>query len=501
MVMGVNTNIMALNAQNQLSSSQSEMKTAMERLSSGLRINSAKDDAAGLAISERLTSQVNGLNQAVRNANDGISLAQTAEGAMQESTNILQRMRELSIQSANGTNGASDRAALQAEVSQLQEELTRIADTTSFGGKSLLDGTFQTQTLQVGAEANQTISFGLQSARAEDIGRTTLDMGGTALGKMVAGSAGGTVPTSTVAGTSFELTGEDGSAAITYAPENSAAQIATAINGKTSDTGITATATNAVQIDNLAGAADGDAISLTLNGTSVSVTSNGSGTLEDLAGAINAQSGSTGVSAKVVDDGGSAAIQLNTIDGRDIEIGDFSDDNGGGGSVDATVDVTKLNADGTLDGSQKETLTSDTTLDSLRMIGDVALETSGDTISLGSANASIDGGNTAQTDVVSSVDISTALGSQKAIDVIDAAITGINSQRADLGAIQNRLDSTISNLNNISENVTAARSQIQDADFAQETSNLSRSQILQQAGTAMLSQANAAQQNVLSLLG
>ncbi len=214
MGLSVNSNIASLTAQRNLNESQGSLNTSLQRLSSGLRINSARDDAAGLAISNSFTSQVRGLDQAIRNANDGISLAQVAEGALQESTNILQRIRELSIQSANGSNGGSERAALQQEVGQLQEELNRISSTTSFGDRVLLDGSFGTESFQVGAQANQTIGVTLTAASSNDIGSNRIDFDGTAIG--AAGTAAGAVPASTVAGTTFTVNGNLGSAAVTY---------------------------------------------------------------------------------------------------------------------------------------------------------------------------------------------------------------------------------------------------------------------------------------------
>ncbi len=482
MVMGVNTNIMALNAQNQLSSSQSEMGKAMERLSSGLRINSAADDAAGLAISERLTSQINGLNQATRNANDGISIAQTAEGAMQESTNILQRMRELSIQSANGSNSSSDRAALQKEVSALQDELTRIADTTAFGTQKLLDGTFGSQALQVGAEANQTIDISLRNVSAESIGGQRIEGAGTAAGT-TAGAAANDITADTLTitnSTSSQVANVD------VVAGDEANDIASKINDVSSDTGVTANAFTEVEIASdytaaiTAGAIKTDQGSTDLNGVA---------SAQELVDTINADSSTTGLSASI--DAESGNVRVASSEGLDILTETVTN-----GAATMTVDSV---IGGTAAGS-----TSDATSTATATMGTVQLDsTDAFTVADGGAGAAAEifSGTASTLNAVEDVDIGTADGAQSAISVIDGALASINASRADLGAIQNRLDSTISNLNNISENASAARSQIQDADFAQETSNMSRSQILQQAGTAMLSQANAAQQNVLSLLG
>ncbi|MDG4866479.1 flagellin [Guyparkeria sp. 1SP6A2] len=482
MVMGVNTNIMALNAQNQLSSSQSEMGKAMERLSSGLRINSAADDAAGLAISERLTSQINGLNQATRNANDGISIAQTAEGAMQESTNILQRMRELSIQSANGSNSSSDRAALQKEVAALQDELTRIADTTAFGTQKLLDGTFGSQALQVGAEANQTIDISLRNVSAGSIGGQRIEGAGTSAGTTIAGA------TNDITADTLTITNSTSSqvANIDVVAGDEANDIAAAINAVSNDTGVTATASTTVEIaSGYEEAIAGGAIKTNQGSTDLT----GVESAQELVDTINADSSTTGLSASI--DAETGNVRVASSEGLDINTESVSYATAGTMTVESVVD-------GTADGNGLTAVGADTAT-----MGTVQLDsTDSFTVADGAgAAAEIFSGTASTLNAVDQVDIGTAAGAQSAISVIDGALASINASRADLGAIQNRLDSTIANLNNISENASAARSQIQDADFAQETSNLSRSQILQQAGTAMLSQANAAQQNVLSLLG
>lgn len=490
MVMGVNTNIMALNAQRQLGSTQNEMQTAMERLSSGLRINSAADDAAGLAITDRMTSQIRGLNQAVRNANDGISLAQTAEGAMQESTNILQRMRELAIQSANDTNSSSDRANLQKEVNQLQAELNRISETTTFNGQNILDGSFSSQKFQVGANANETISVSVGNTAATAMGSYKVEsadnVGGLSAAADVSGGNG------VVDANDLTINGSQGSSTIAVGDNMQAAAIASAINADSGETGVSATASTSAVLKT----ADSGTISFTLSSGSSDSTAQAisagveSDDLSNLAQAINDRSASTGVTATLSAD--KTEIALENSQGYDINI------------LDADHSDAATNAL-TIDGNNvvKTDGSTGTATDSMVIGGQVVYE------SEKSFNVSEGGtpginGSASEASSLSSVaeiDISTQTGSNSALSVIDKALSFISNSRADLGAIQNRLDSTISNLQSVSENVSAARSQIQDADFAQETSNLSRSQILQQAGTAMLSQANASQQNVLSLLG
>lgn len=379
----INTNVMSLNAQRNLTTSGSSLATSIQRLSSGLRINSAKDDAAGLAISERMSSQIRGLDQAARNANDGISLAQTAEGALGEIGNNLQRIRELAVQSRNATNSDEDRVALQKEVAQLKSEIDRVANTTSFNGTKLLDGSFTAKSFQVGANQGETINIAA-------IADANID----ALGSYQSTSVAGAVPTAFTATTDdiaagdLKINGVDiGAITAAGAAPAQGAAVAAAINLKSSETGVTATA--------------------------------------DATGKVT----------------------LSNIDGKDIVI------------------------------AQSGTATTART-------GLTAGTTSKNTDNVGFKD----------------LDISTAQGADKAILAMDAALKTVNGARADLGAIQNRFTSVVSNLNTTSENLSASRSRIRDADYAKETAELSRTQILQQAGTAMLAQANQATQGVLSLL-
>jgi flagellin len=492
----INTNTLSLNAQRNLNSSQDALATSLQRLSSGMRINSAKDDAAGLAIVDRMTSQIRGLNVAVRNANDGISLAQTAEGALQESQNILQRMRELSIQSANGTNSTSDREALQAEVAQLQAELTRIADTTTFNSKKLFDGTFGTETFQVGANANESIAVTVDAADAASLGSHTMSLIGTATGKTVTAAAGLTA-NGVLVEADLAITASGGTAsAISYAVNSSAKDIADAINTAAGSVGITATATNSATLSGFTNiAATGDTVSFDIGQlgsvSNVSATLTSANDLTALVAAINGVSSSTGISASFTNVADKSNITLKSIDGRDIFIDNFADSAG----TNATASFNN-----TATGATAATLTNAN--DGSIAVGVVELSST-KSFSTATANADVfaaAGVNNSAFSSVSGVDIDTATGAQSALSVIDAALRQISDQRADLGAIQNRFVSTISNLQNISENVASARSRIQDADFAAETAQLSRNQILQQAGIAMLAQANAAPQNVLSLL-
>lgn len=502
MALSINTNVASLNAQRNLGASQMDLNKSMQRLSSGLRINSAKDDAAGLAISDRMTSQIRGLNQAARNANDGISLAQTAEGAMQESTNLLQRMRELAVQSANASNSVADRDALQAEVNQLQSEMDRIATTTTFNGLNILDGTFTTQAFQVGANANETIDVSIASMNSQDLGRD-------ALTGLTAASASGAGAANTVAGT---VTGGSGVAAqnLTVAGYKGSTTIssgtltagittkdaAAAVNAVSDQTGVEATAnTEANVVLNAAGTVSFD-LGSDSNMQTVSANITDATDLTDLVNAINDVSGQTGITAEVVDGTG---MKLTQSEGKDIRIEDYTNSQTASSTLDVTGQSGSTQSLDTNAGSTDSTVVAGNVEFTSRSSFSVSSDVS---VTAGSLVASAGGGiNSSTSETVNAIDISTATGAQDAIDVIDKALGTIDSQRGDLGATQNRLESTIANLQNISENITAARSRILDADIAQETSNMTKQNILQQAGVSILAQANQAPQLALSLLG
>jgi flagellin len=471
-----------------LSKTTSGIEQAMERLSTGLRINSAKDDAAGLGISDRMTTQIRGLNQAIRNAGDAISLSQTAEGAMQESTNILQRMRELAVQSANGTNSAEDRNALQAEVDQLKAELTRIADTTTFNGKKLFDGSFGTQSFQVGYQANETISVTIGDARAATLGSYTMVADGSITGNVVTGAAANGV--SEVTNMTI-TTGAGTSTAISYADDASAADIATAINASAASVGITATASNSTTLAVLENA-DGDGLSFTLNGATVSASITTSSDLSELAAAINGVAGTSGVTAVFENPADKSTLTLTTTDGRDINLQSFTDDDASSDGTAATIE---------LGGTELESGAVNN--DGIK-VGTVSLTSSEGAFTVANASTEVfaSANPNSSFSAVANVDISgsTDAGAQAALSVLDSALRTISTLRSDLGAVQNRMEYTISNLNNVVENTSAARSRVMDADFAAETANLTRGQILQQAGVSMLAQANAAPQAVLALL-
>ena len=499
MALTVNTNIASLNTQRNLSSSSNALSTSLQRLSTGSRINSAKDDAAGLQISNRLTSQINGLGVAVRNANDGISLAQTAEGALQQSTNILQRMRDLSLQSANGSNSTTERQALSQEVNQLKEELNRIADTTTFGGQKLLNGDFGSKQFQVGSNANETIAVTVNAAGANNIGANRADLKGSAAGKVLASATADIPPAGAFAG-KMTVQGPNGKPATvdTAVAAGSAKDVEKSINTLSDKTGVKADARTSVEMTGVGVGAVGFNLKKT-DGTEATISAviTNANDLTDLANAINAKSSETGITAVLT--GGNATLELTNESGADIVLSKYTND-----GTDKTIGLQAKDYDGKLTGSvieingtAAEVNNSATVQGNVRLEANGAFQITSDNTTLTTAAATAEVSKLAK---VTDIDITTAQGAQNAISVIDAAIAGIDQNRAALGATQNRFENTISNLQNIGENVTAARGRIQDTDFAAETANLSKNQILQQAGTAILAQANQLPQAVLSLL-
>ena len=467
MALYVNTNVSSLNAQRQLMGSGNSLDQAFERLSSGFRINSAADDAAGLQISNRLGSQINGLNQGNRNANDAISMAQTAEGALDESTNILQRMRTLSIQSANGSNSDEDRAALQKEVASLQTELTRIAETTTFGGKNLLDGTFGTQAFQVGANANETINVSMTNVSTSNIGQEQIAENGTTFGVATSGSA--------LADFTGAITLSGPSDTKDISLSGKATDVASSIN--TSGTGVQAKAVLDVQVGGIASGVSG---TLKIGDTEISVEKFG-GDLTRIAEEL----GKNGIQASVNDAGDALNIKATGVDGIDVT------DSTGTPAMTLAAGL----GDGTYDTAVAAAATSSAT-------SRIELSSSGEFDISGTDQAALTDSTTESTLAsVNDVNISSASGAQSAIDIIDGAIAKIDAQRADLGAVQNRFQATIRNQSNIAENLESAKSRIKDADFAAETAKLTQAQILQQASQTILAQANQRPQAALQLLG
>ncbi|PPK51315.1 flagellin [Marinobacter persicus] len=492
MALGINTNVASLSAQNQLQKSQDMNSQALERLSSGLRINSAKDDAAGLAISTRFQSQIRGLDVATRNANDGISLAQTAEGALDEITNNLQRIRDLSVQSANATNSASDRAALDQEVQQRLAEIERISTQTSFNGLKVLDGTFGEQDFQVGANAGEVIGVDLsQGTRLEQIGAYASMTGpnDVTADKLSAGDLKIQVGDGEVVsvGASDSDSAEDKAQAIRDANVEGLTSVS-ATNVQELDFSSVAGATGTVAEDTTytlkvsVGTGAAVTVSQTISGATTGGTA-GSLDKTELAAAIN-DAGIEGLNAST----NSSGLVFTNDDGKNITIHSEQTAVGSGTASDLTGGL-----DDTLDGG--------TTASVLR--GQITIEAM-DTITVSGAQEGYAGFDADQTQAVSGnldkLDVKDVDNANEAIKRIDAALQAVNGVRSELGAVQNRFDSTIANLGTTSENLSAANSRILDADFAAETAKLSKSQVLQQAGISVLAQANARPQQVLSLL-
>lgn len=458
----INTNLFSLNAQRNLNETQNALSTSLKRLSSGLRINSAKDDAAGLAIAERFSAQIKGLKQAIRNANDGISFAQTAEGGLGTSTKALQRIRELAVQSSNDTNAASDRQAINNEVQQLIAEVRRIANSTQFNGQNVLDGTASNLVFQVGANQNQTISVKGVDARADILGARVSTSGSISQTSINAAITANNI---NIGGIGISLSG--------LAAGASVQDIVDRINAQTSKNGISAQKATSVTTGELTlkqvtttdpkpagGAATINGINVTLTGTRAT----------DIA-AINALTAQTGVTARAGDTANTVVLS-NTTGNNIVTTGvGFS---AGNDTYQAGI---------ILSGKVSESNTNFTVSGTFGVVaGSTALGTS-------QANQSV-----ASTNVLTRDDAT------KALLTLDFALGQVNTLRSELGAVQTRFSSTISNLQITSENLTAARSRIQDADFAAETAALTRSQILQQAGLSIVAQANSLPQGVLSLL-
>ncbi|CAA9892324.1 B-type flagellin [Candidatus Methylobacter favarea] len=499
----INTNISSLNAQRNLNTSQSSLATSLQRLSSGLRINSAKDDAAGLAISERFTSQIRGLNQAVRNANDGVSLAQTGEGALSSAGDLLQRIRELAVQSANASNSASDRQSIQNEVGQLGQELDRIATTTQFNGKNLFDGSFGTASFQVGANANQTITASTANLRTTNYGNNQVGAAGAGLGAGAKVAAGGALEVTGLTAGTFDINGFIGSkTGVAVAATDSAASLALKVNNATGSTGVTATAKTDVGLTfSAAGAYNLKVIGDNSTAETVTFSLSAAGTADGLSAAVTAfndKSAKTGLVASL--NSANSGIILTSATGANVHLQDTVTANAG------DVTVQGLKADQTTSLGAAVILTTDAVADGVAVAGQVTFDSEKSfsvvqaavgTNFLGAVGAATVGSTL---NTVSTLDVTTFLKATDAIKTVDSALALINGERAKFGALQSRFESTVTNLQTTSENLSASRSRIRDADFAQETANLTRGQILQQAGTAILSQANQLPNNVLSLL-
>ena len=503
MSLSINTNVSSLNAQRNLTTSGSDLATSLQRLSSGMRINSAKDDAAGLAISQRFTTQIRGMDQAARNANDGISLSQTAEGAMGEIGNNLQRIRELAVQSRNATNSATDRAALNAEATQLKAEIDRVAGQTSFNGTRLLDGSFTNQAFQVGANQGETISVSsIVNANSTALGSWNAVDLATSTG-VAPTASGATAATATTSGTS---------GAFTTATSSATSQSFTfAVGGLTIFTKTTAASGETVTAADIDTALGTNSAALTSAGISFAGTA-AAGTLAfsradgtDFTIAVTSDFGTTAGSFATgaftaVHSNGTEAVATSltalsgaafTINGTNITVGAAADKATRLADLMTAINASNTGVTASISSNALQ-LTSAADI----IIGGSGAVTAQTGLTSGT-NAAVDGASQIG---FASLDISTVAGADAAMLAMDGALTAINGARADMGAVQNRFSSVVANLSSTTENLTAARSRIQDADFAKESAQLSRNQILQQAGTAMLAQANQSSQGVLNLL-
>lgn len=551
----INTNIPSLNAQRNLNTSQSSLTQSLTRLSSGLRINSAKDDAAGLAISERFTSQIRGLDQARRNANDGISLSQTAEGALQSSGDILQRIRELAVQSMNATNSAGDRQALNAEVSQLTQELQRIALNTEFNGQKLLDGSFTAANFQVGANAGQTIvatsgNFQTSAYGNYRIGSLAADEK-TGLGDLTKGSTedANALQVSktdtgaiTAAGT-LTINTATGSEDVDYSASDSAKTVADAINQAQLGVRASAVTQFVLGADDAASGASGFhqdstytfqlstdvtgsgapdegfvTISFSTGGTSSGTAIDSADQLNAAAQAFNDAAGQTGFTAEVVKtDNGQYGLLVTNNSGEDLRINNKTDTATVAASGSVTIEsvavmdgnTSTAGVSAVIDSSEATSATTWGAGESHWITGQLVLDSDKSfsvTDSKGASGATAGGfmdsavSKAGQLQTAAEMDISTVDSARRTLATVDSALATINNQRARYGALQSRFETAIVNLQTTSENLSASRSRIRDTDFAAETAMLTRAQILQQAGVAMLSQANALPNNVLSLL-
>ena len=501
----VNTNIAALNAQRNLDMSGVQLGRSLQRLSSGLRVNSAADDAAGLAIATRLGSQVRGVNQAMRNANDGMAMLQTAEGALSEITNIMTRVKELAVQSANGSNSSSDRTSLNDEVTALISEVTRIATQTKFGSTALLDGSFS-GTFQVGVETGQTVTQTVSNFKASSLSGSIatqsltlaaqVDNVGAAAGAYLGIDGSTDLQLSTTKGSAFirQTVAADDTASYVLG-SSSAIATAKAINEATSTTGVTATVTAATVTTTDVAGAFANAINLDssdanhtvkINGQTLTVNLNGgsiSARRQQFVDAVNAQ-----ISGVVASTSGTQAVTLTAADGRNISV-----QAAGTGANTAGGEIFGFT---TAVATEKVVARGGVSLQSAYAI------TSVDGTNAGAASTQLVGEGTTSTSATTllSLSVSTVSGANTTMFVADAILDTISSERGKLGAVQNRLGSTIANLGVVAEKVSDAKSRILDADFAAETAAMTKAQILQQAGISILSQANANPQQVLALL-
>ena len=501
MSMVINTNTASLIAQQAQAKTGVAMDTAMERLSTGKQINSASDDAAGMAMVMRMESQIKGLSMAMKNAGDAQSLVNTAEGAMDEITNILQRMRELAIQSSTDTNVASDRNNLNKEIQHLTAEIDRISSQTSWNGSNLLDGSYTAKQFQIGPEAGQTIAVSISNLASASLGATTTEGVGE-----ITTAAATSVTASYDTDASYVLTGPQGTKTISAVDDQSAKDLAALFNAETASTGVSATAVTIAEISGLqfgGNAGANTTISFELNDEAISASNVTAADYRSIVDAVNAKSASTGVTASLKV-GVNNIMFLTDADGDDIKFENFDT---GVDHDDTQFNLRTVKSDLTTTSVASVVINETGSaqagdLHSAVMSGSVTL-TANSTFSItggaaGAADAFVN--PSIATNTLSTVSVTTAANASNAIKTIDGALSKIAETRADLGAVSNRLDYTVNNLSSVKVNMEASQSRIEDADFAVETSNLTKAQILSQAATAMLAQANASKQSVLSLL-
>ena len=459
------------------------LEKASQRLSSGKKLNSAADDAAGLAIATRMTSQIRGLNMAIKNSSDGLSITSTTESALVEISNMLQRMRELAVQSGNDINSGKDRTYLQDEINQFKTEITSISTNTEFNGTNVLDGTLSSKVIQTGMNSGQSITFSVDNVASTVLGSYAAT--GTARASIAAAAAPGA--NSTTADADVIIHGNSVSKTIDVAANNDAKTVAAAINVETGSTGVTANARTYAKLLSTAATAT---YSLKINGTSTGNMSIGSASVGDAVTKINQIKGTTGVTATASSDG--SFVTLYHSAGEDITVENES--------AGTDLDVFAVAYDGTTASGSKQDLAATAGNDATRVIGNIKLTSSRSFSVTQSGTTGYFTTGSASLSSISNVDIKTVTGASSAIDTIDGALERILSARSEVGALQNRLERVVETLTNMVTKTTEAVSRIVDADFAEETAKLTRAQVLQQAGTAMLAQANQSKQSVLALL-
>jgi len=524
MALTINTNVASIRTNRAIEATQREVSKSVQRISSGVRLNSAKDDPAGLATTDRMSVQIRGLSMAIRNANDGISLAQTAEGALQEVTNILQRIQELAVQASNPSNSVSTRASLQEEVVQLNAEVTRISQETEFNGQKLLSGAIINANFQIGVRPEQIINLSIPEMSSANLGNfyaTSDNIGDVSMGRIRVGEVQGEAPTNFVAEQNLTLRGFNTGLippTVEIEIEETAKSIARKINDVEGLTGISASAKTRLTMEEIynQGISGKQNISFRLYGANAkgadtanaafitaSITEVSEAGFRGLISSINSVQNVTGITASYL---GKGKIELSNDTGDNISIEGFSNTSDTGDTalfLQNTMIVT--GAAGTLQETIIEGIDSDSFT-----VGGVITFNSPKPFSMSSNlsaaegslfnNANVDESKASQFSSLSNIDISTIEGAARAVNVASNSLEQITSLRGNLGSIQKRFETTIATLESMSENTQGARSRLMDTDFAEEVSRFTRGQILQQAGIAILAQANAAPFAVLELL-